>query len=148
MATYAQIFEEMRRKSRSELRSYVDHFAAVALSGVRANVNWSNKEIYNTILVTLLSAICADGYFNGDEYYVAQPALNAFLWEGITYEETLSCIRNARIDTPETRTNVDRFVDAMDADTKDALIFATAAICAADSSFNSAELSWLNRLIG
>ena len=148
MPTYRDILNQMKTMSKDELRGIVDHYTAIAMRGVAANTPLDNKTANAAILSTLLSAVCADGYFNSDEYYVVQPAIDAFIYEGISYEDALAFIRNAEIDTDETRDLVDTFIDAMDADTKEALIFACAAICAADKSLNTSELNWLGRLIG
>lgn len=147
MATYREIFQQMKNKSLSELRSLVDHYTAVAMRGIDG-ISLGYKQGNAAILTTLLAAICADGHFTRDEYFVAQPALDAFISDGITYEAALDFIRSTGIDSAKTKLAVDNFVDSLDATSKDALIFACAAICASDNNFNYSELSWLNRLIG
>ena len=147
MPTYRDILIQMSDMSKSELRGIVDHYAALAMRGINANTPMSFKEANTAILTTLLATICADGYFNQDEYYVAQPALDAFLYDGISFEATLDFIRSAEIDSAKARNAVDNFVDLMDPVTKEALVFACAAICAADNEFNEEELDWLARLL-
>ncbi len=148
MPTYREILNQMKNMSKYELRGVVDHYTAVAMRGVNENTYMTLKESNAAILTTLLAAICADGYFNSDEYYVVQPAIDVFIQEGISYDATLDFIKQANIDSSMARNAVDNFVDSLDPDTKEALIFACAAICAADHNLNDAELSWLNRLLG
>ena len=148
MATYMDLLNEMSKKSKDELRNIVDHYAAEALEGLRDVHGFKVDDACTMILLSMLTTISSDGYFNNDEFYVAQPVLNAVIGEGITYDQTLELIKKTRVDSNEMRSAIDKFVDCVDADTKYALFVICGAVCAADKSLNQAELSWLDRLIG
>ena len=147
MATYQDLLDQMKTMSKEQLAAAVDKFTAIAMRGIYSTTTTDRNELCAITLTTLLSAVCADGYFNTDEYEVAKPALDAFLYEGVSYEETLDFIKEADIDSDETREMVDQLVDSFDAETKEALIIASAAICAADKDYKTPELNWLAKLL-
>ena len=137
----------MKTMSKDELATAVDSFTAIAMRGIISNNSMSHEQLCAFTLTTILSAVCADGNFNTDEYEVAKPALDAFLHEGISYDETLDFIKKANIDSDETRQVIDTLVDSLDAQTKEALVLASAAICAADKDYKASELDWLAKLL-
>lgn len=146
MQTLMDILNDMTTKSKLDLRNMVDNLACTALQGLKTNMDF-NDACY-TILTSVLATISADGYFNTDEYYVAQPVIEAICGNGYTYDQTLQLIRDTGIDSDRVRDSVDYLIDNADQTTKSALFLICGAICAADKKLNDKELEWLNQLAG